>query len=156
MDQAMISQIQSALNAMEAEDRAEDQQRRGRAKLKLLIQGLADAQRELPALEQKIADTRLALNTLDVEYAKKLASKQKETDQRVQDYERQIFSAKTKADEWTKKVTDLGVQLANAESNLKLEHSKWDAGINEKQAMFNRLTTDINNLKKAHGLQATG
>ena len=156
MDQTIISQILNVLNAMEAEDRAEDQERRGRGKLKVLVQGFASIQKELPLLEQKVIETQLAINTINAEYVKKVAIKQKETDEKVQDFERQMFDSKTRVDEWTKKITDLGVKLANAEANLKTEHSKLDAGIKEKKATFERLTTDINNLKRAHGLQATG
>jgi len=156
MDQTIISQILSVLNAMEAEDRAEDQERRGRAKLKVLVQGFASIQKELPLLEQKVIETQLAINTINAEYAKRLASKQKETDQKLQDFERQMFDSKTRADEWTKKVADLGVQVANAEANLKAEQNKLAADIKEKKATFDRLERDINNLKRAHGLQATG
>ena len=59
MDSKTISEIQSALSQMEAEDRAIDQQRRGRAKLKILISAFQQIQESLPGLERRSEERRV-------------------------------------------------------------------------------------------------
>jgi len=53
MEDRAIAEILSALNQMEAEDRAEDAQRRGRLKLKMVCEGFVQMRKEMPALEER-------------------------------------------------------------------------------------------------------
>ncbi len=156
MEDKSISEILTVLNQMEAEDKAEDAQRRGRAKLKVVIEGFAELKKSLPPLEAKIAEAGRKLSGLNAEYAGKVAAKQKEADREIHGHTERMFTAKGKADEWTKKVTALGITLANAESDLKAELAKRDTAISEKQAAFDKLQTAFTNFQKRHGLQATG
>jgi len=156
MEDRAIAEVLSALNQMEAEDRAEDAQRRGRVKLKMVVEGFAQVRKEMPALEER----KLALITqiagLDQEFAVRKASKQREAEKEIQAHSQRMFTAKTKADEWTKKVTDLGVQLANAQAALKPEQDKWDVAIAQKKAEFAEAKREFDSFLKKRGLAATG
>jgi len=155
MDDKNISEILSALNQMEAEDRAEDAQRRGRAKLKVLIEGFVELKKSYPLLETKIAEAERRLSGLNAEYEGKRASKQKEIDKKIQGYMERELEYKTKGDDSGKKSAEVGAKLSTLEAKYTEEVAKWDKVITEKQTAFDKLERDLATLQRKHGLAAT-
>ena len=101
MDNTTIQEIQAALTQMEAEDKARDQQRRGRAKLKVVVAAFVEVQKALPVLETKQQEMAQKLANLEGEYSSKVEAKQRETSKAVQGHQARESSARTRADDAT-------------------------------------------------------
>ena len=159
MEDKSISEILTVLNQMEAEDRAEDAQRRGRAKIKVVFEGFARMQKEIPALESKKKDVEQKIAGLDSEYQGKRSAKQKEIDAldlRLQGQQDRFRNAKSKADEMDKTVANKDTKLAEVEKEYKAEVAKWDKAIFEKKEELEKVERAFISFQKRHGLAATG
>lgn len=142
MDSKTISEIQSALSQMEAEDRAIDQQRRGRAKLKILLSAFQQIQEALPGLErthsewqQKIANASGHYKTLDDKL-------QAAFNERSASFVARTSTAKVKMEEWEKKVADLGVVIAGLQGEYASRKANLDKEIVDRTKALDRVKSD--------------
>ena len=156
MEDKSISEILTVLNQMEAEDKAEDAQRRGRAKLKLVIEGFAQVRKEIPPLEQKKIALAQQIADLQGQYEAKRKSKHNEVERDIQVETQRLFSAKTKAEMADRKAKEIQTKLDSLEAGLKVELANWERRIVEKQEEFDKVKKSFEGFLKRQGLAATG
>ncbi len=159
MENNNLTEILNVLGQMEAEDRAEDAQRRGRAKIKVVVEGFAQMQKEIPALESKKKDVEQKIAGLDGEYLARRKEKQKEIDGlalKITGHQARFSMAKAQADEMDKTVANKDTKLAEVEKEYKAEVGKWERAIVEKKEEFEKVEQAFISFQKRHGLAATG
>ena len=156
MDNTTLAEIQAALTQMEAEDKAQDAQRRGRAKLKAVVLGFVEVQKAIPALESKQADISKKIASLDGEYSSKVDAKERETSKAIQGHQQRESSARTRADDADQKAAGVQAKLAGLEGRYRAELEEWTKKLTQVEEHHNKLQRDLAALQRRHGLVATG